>query len=273
MFKSLPIKCVLNRNPIGVVKNFSTLDNHCVLGSVLVRSDNNDCPFGGINHLQKRWNRDRPPFARRMKGKKIKLRKPIWFPTAPSKLFEIREPIHFEPHEEEQLDVLHFNYKNGLRSLQAYLHEHIYMATITAKGFTPEQVREEEEEQRRLIEENRMENMRQKELREKMTEEFKEEIEHKAFEKEMERLVLNEMEIKEIEKQVEIEIERSKSFITKDNLDEAIEFALNNPVNYEFAIDLRGKTIGATHPYALKPHDIPDSSGLEQFAEKQPTSA
>lgn len=34
--------------------------------------------------------------------------------------------------------------------------------------------------------------------------------------------------------------ELSKTFITKEKLDEAIEFALSNPVDYNFALDLNG---------------------------------
>lgn len=34
--------------------------------------------------------------------------------------------------------------------------------------------------------------------------------------------------------------ERSKSFITKEKLDGAIEFALSNPVDYNFALDIQG---------------------------------
>lgn len=34
--------------------------------------------------------------------------------------------------------------------------------------------------------------------------------------------------------------ERSKTFITAENIDEAIERALANPVDYNFAIDVEG---------------------------------
>ena len=58
------------------------------------------------------------------------------------------------------------------------------------------------------------------------------------------------------------EVERSKTFITKEKLLGAIEEALGNPVSYEFAIDKRGNVItdGKIHPYAFTPNDIPDTS-------------
>jgi small subunit ribosomal protein S26 len=43
-----------------------------------------------------------------------------------------------------------------------------------------------------------------------------------------------------IEKTVLKEIEASKSYITRDNVDQAIEHALANPVSFNFAIDLDG---------------------------------
>lgn len=39
---------------------------------------------------------------------------------------------------------------------------------------------------------------------------------------------------------VQYEIQQSKTFITHENLDEAIELALANPVDYNYAIDMAG---------------------------------
>lgn len=190
------------------------------------------------------------------------MRKPIWYPTAPSKLYDIPEPVYYAPDEWEQFDALERKYQDGLRSLQNYLHKNVYMASITTGGFDSEQVKAEYDEQVRLLKENEEENERVRVLREKMTKEFKEEIERKAVEREYERLVDLEEFKKIAEKEIRKEIERSKTYITRDRLEEAIEYALDNPVSYEFAIDLNGKIVGATHPYALRPSAVPDSSGL-----------
>lgn len=190
------------------------------------------------------------------------MRKPIWFPTAPSKLYNIREPTYYAPDEFEQLEVLERKYRDGVRSLQKYLEKEVYLASMASGGYSPEQVKAEEDEQARLLEENNKENERIRLIREEMTIKFQQEIEEQAFEKEFNRLK-EEMYAKELAKiDIENEIERSKTYITRDRFEEAIEYALSNPVSYEFAIDLNGKIIGASHPSATTPMAIPDSSGL-----------
>lgn len=46
--------------------------------------------------------------------------------------------------------------------------------------------------------------------------------------------------IERADKRIQYEIEQSKTFITHENLDEAIEVALANPVDYNYAIDMAG---------------------------------
>lgn len=68
-----------------------------------------------------------------------------------------------------------------------------------------------------------------------------------------ERAIKEEEILEEVEKQVRLEKERSKTFINAENLDKAIEFALANPVDPNFAIDpleniIRGRMTPATNP-------------------------
>lgn len=46
--------------------------------------------------------------------------------------------------------------------------------------------------------------------------------------------------IERADKRIQYEIQQSKTFITHENLDEAIEVALANPVDYNYAIDMAG---------------------------------
>ncbi|KAH9382871.1 hypothetical protein HPB48_023489 [Haemaphysalis longicornis] len=46
-----------------------------------------------------------------------------------------------------------------------------------------------------------------------------------------------------VEEIVRAEKERSSTYVTLENLDEAIEFAIENPVSYSYAIDAQGKEI------------------------------
>lgn len=212
--------------------------------------------------VQKRWY-DRQPFKRRERGRKVLIRKPIWFPTAPTKLYNIRQPLFYASDEWNQLVVSERRFNDAVRSLQKYLYDEVYSASITSGGFSSEEVKAESEEQMRLLEENAQENERVRLERENMTKEFNQEIDEKAMLKEYTRITEHEEFKKIAEEKVKQEIESSKTYITRDRLEEAIEHALRNPVSYNFAIDLNGKIIGATHPNALTPMHIPESSGLE----------
>uniref|UniRef100_L7M4U0 Small ribosomal subunit protein mS26 n=1 Tax=Rhipicephalus pulchellus TaxID=72859 RepID=L7M4U0_RHIPC len=67
----------------------------------------------------------------------------------------------------------------------------------------------------------------------------------------------------QVEEIVKLEKKRSSTYVTLENLDEAIEFAIENPISYSFAIDQQGKEIwegtphyelykqGPAHAYAL----------------------
>lgn len=46
--------------------------------------------------------------------------------------------------------------------------------------------------------------------------------------------------IERADKRIQYEIQQSKTFITHENLDEAIEVALANPVDYNYGIDMAG---------------------------------
>lgn len=46
--------------------------------------------------------------------------------------------------------------------------------------------------------------------------------------------------LSKVETQVKVEKEQAPTFITQENIDEAIEHALANPTDYNFSIDLQG---------------------------------
>lgn len=58
--------------------------------------------------------------------------------------------------------------------------------------------------------------------------------------------------------------ERSKTYILKENLDQAIEFALANPVDYNYAIDLQENIY--TGRTSNKPNSISDGETQAQSA-------
>merc|ERR1711874_736302 len=98
----------------------------------------------------------------------------------------------------------------------------------------------EEEEHQKLLKENEEENLRVAQLRQKRLEEMK-----------VETRVRIEVELEEAEEKERIRIETADAFVRQEaeeidnsikveNVQEAIEEALDNPVDYEFAIDTQG---------------------------------
>merc|ERR1712035_224908 len=143
------------------------------------------------------------------RGKRVWPRKPIGGPPAPSKLFRI--PIKPVVPQDKQAE-------SG-ESAQLKL-------------------KEEDEEHERLMEENRIENEKTALLRE---ERLKAECEA-TREKVLQSLVKKEKENVLYQERLRsfIKEQEATPFISKDEVERAIEEALSNPVNFNFAIDIRG---------------------------------
>ena len=101
-------------------------------------------------------------------------------------------------------------------------------------------IEEEKKEHMRLMEYNKKENERMLELREKrFTEALTETldtIEQFKVEKDLER----KLQIEEARKKIEETKELVKQFILKESLERAVEEAIANPTDYNFALDLEG---------------------------------
>ncbi|KAM7358244.1 mitochondrial ribosomal protein S26 [Cochliomyia hominivorax] len=168
-------------------------------------------------------------------------RKPRWLPTAKSKMFRVPERKEQSPEEKAELLRLHNNYKTQLRSVRQYLREENQRLDETSSAghfvLTAEQ---EEAEFQRCLRENEKWNQEIALIREQRLAREREEkakyVEERlrlAREREEERM-------EKIEALVKKEKELSKTFITRENLELAIEQALANPVDYNFSIDLHG---------------------------------
>ncbi|XP_030372890.1 probable 28S ribosomal protein S26, mitochondrial [Scaptodrosophila lebanonensis] len=168
-------------------------------------------------------------------------RKPRWLPVAKSKKFRVPERKKQTEEERVELLRLHNIYKTQLRSVRQYLREETVRqqetSTIDHIVFTPEQ---EEAAFQRCLEENAAWNATiaaEREVRLK-----REREEKKAYVQErLEAALIREEERKEqANEKVRREKELAKTFISRENLDVAIETALANPVDYNFSIDLGG---------------------------------
>ncbi|XP_075538100.1 small ribosomal subunit protein mS26-like [Dermacentor variabilis] len=188
--------------------------------------------------------------------------KPRWMPMAPTKLFKINMG---PPKDSEELAVLrrlHAAYKTEMKAIRNFWREqHLKDLELADEHSAVSQ--EEEREHERLLEENEKENQRVALLR----------MERNKLEeaKRVEELIQREadakaklMQLKEqVDEIVRQEKERSSTYVTLENLDEVIEFAIENPISYSYAIDPQGKEIwdgtphyelykqGPAHAYAI----------------------
>ncbi|XP_055905043.1 probable 28S ribosomal protein S26, mitochondrial [Eupeodes corollae] len=168
-------------------------------------------------------------------------RKPRWLPVAKSKVFRIPEKKPQSMDEKLELLRLHNHYKTQMRSMRMYLREESQRIreTSTADHLVMS-VEEEEAEFQRCLNLNKEwndqiaaeRNLRLEKENAAKREYIKERLEL-AKEREEDRL-------QRIEEIVRKEKEASKTFITRENIDQAIETALANPLDFNFSIDLRG---------------------------------
>jgi len=200
------------------------------------------------------------------------LRKPVWQPMAPSKLFRIKQKEELTSEEKAQREHLQHTYSINMKSIKNFLREEFYLPTLSAGGRSQEEVTKEEEEQQRLFEENDRENEKISNLRTERMNMFRKDKEAELIAQQLQIEQENIRHGKELDEIVKREIVRSKTYITKENLDIMIEEALAHETSYDFAIDTNGKLIysGTLHPYALTPRAVPEtSSNSEEYKEME----
>jgi len=181
---------------------------------------------------------------------------------APSKLFRIKEQPVVPRDERDQANHLDWLYNTKSRSIQAYFREKFYVPSLTAGGMSVEQVDDEMNDHIRLLAENDEENKRVASQRKERLTIENELIKNDLLEADLTAKMAAEEKLDEAKAIVDAEVRRSATFITMDTLEKAIEEALQNPVNYEFAIDKKGQIVndGKVHPYAYNPSAIPETS-------------
>ncbi|KAH7640713.1 mitochondrial ribosomal protein S26 [Dermatophagoides farinae] len=194
--------------------------------------------------------------------RKEPFRKPIWQPIAPSKLYRIRKKEEMSEQEKKQREHLEYTYNVNIKSIKQFLHQEFYLPIVNAEqGGSNEFVHEEEELEKAMIENDR-ENQRVAAMREERLKLFQQELDAKM----MAMKIQQEEEKRQIGEQfdqiVSQEIERSKTYITRDNIDAKIDEVLTHQTNYDYAIDVNGRIIfdGSLHPYALRPKAVPETS-------------
>ncbi len=176
---------------------------------------------------------------RRHRGNVMQHRKPRWIPLANSTL--LRPPAQdFTPQSEhEQMNVLKVAYNERLSAIVQYLYED-YLIYSDVGEAAREAARREQKEHERLLEENQRDNQRVAALRDQRQKVEREQREKEILQKVAEKKRLDEQKRQETEELVGEVIEDMANLVTMENLVENIEKALDEPLDYEYAIDLQG---------------------------------
>ncbi|OTF80277.1 hypothetical protein BLA29_008522 [Euroglyphus maynei] len=193
--------------------------------------------------------------------RKEPFRKPIWQPMAPSKLYRIRKKEELSDQERQQREHLDYTYNVNMESIKQFLHREFYLPTVNSEqGGTNEFINEEELEKAMI--ENDHENQRIAKMRDERLKLFQQELEAKLMAMKIQKEEENRQIGEQFDRLVSQEIERSKTYITRDNIDAKIDETLTHQTNYDYAIDVNGRIMfdGSLHPYALRPKAVPETS-------------
>lgn len=169
-------------------------------------------------------------------------------PVAKSKVDRVKEPPPVDPVEMVVLRERYTEYQLIMKALRLEFKEEVLRKRYEEQtgSLAEERARQDAEEHRALMAFNQEENQRLLKLRILRVQNEMEEAERKKLEADLQ----SEEKQQELIKQREMEIlqlqEDAKNFITLENLDERIEAALDNPKNYNFAIDKEGRVVKQT---------------------------
>ncbi|XP_047201881.1 28S ribosomal protein S26, mitochondrial [Girardinichthys multiradiatus] len=169
-------------------------------------------------------------------------------PVAKSKEGRIKVPPPVDPVEMVVLKERYSEYELIMRALRLEFKEEVLRKKYEKEtgSQAEEKSRQEKEEHRALMDWNDQENLQMLKARILRIQKEEEEAESKTVEAAIQR----EEELQEFIRQKEKEIlqlqEEAKNFITLENLDQRIEEALDNPKNYNFAIDKEGSVVKRT---------------------------
>lgn len=177
-------------------------------------------------------------------------RKPIWLPTAKSKLFKVAPRKKLPVEEYEELKRLHNNYRTKIKSIRKYFEDNYSIHNM--EKFDEEQHKNTiEADFARCNVVNDEWNANVKVLREQRVNKELEDTLNVAKQRLQERIEFNAKKHEMIEEIVRREKEAAKDFITIDKIDSAIEYAINNPVDYNYALDLEGNKISGQETNSL----------------------
>lgn len=166
-------------------------------------------------------------------------------PTAPSKLFRISDHTFYSSEEIHQIKRLQAAYKAQSISIREFMRHEFFLPAESSGGLPNEFIERERADDEKIHSENERKNQeiaKQKEIfMNNQMKSFEEQILDEKLRKE-DFLLRRAMEVDEY-----IKAEKSDplSVVTPDNIDIAIDRAMENPIDLEFCIDRRGRRMGS----------------------------
>ncbi|KAF3700812.1 28S ribosomal protein S26, mitochondrial [Channa argus] len=169
-------------------------------------------------------------------------------PVAKSKEGRIKVPPPVDPVEMVVLKERYTEYQMIMRALRLEFKEEVLRKKYEEEtgSLAEERARQEAEEHRALMAWNNEENLRMLKVRMMRIKKEEEEAERKRLDTAIQREQEQQEFLKEKEREILQLQEEAKNFITLENLDQRIEEALDNPKNYNFAVDKEGRVIKQT---------------------------
>ncbi|XP_035529438.1 28S ribosomal protein S26, mitochondrial [Morone saxatilis] len=169
-------------------------------------------------------------------------------PVAKSKVGRIKVPSSVDPVEMVVLKERYSEYQLLMSALRLEFKEEVLQRKYEEEtgSLAEERARQEVEEHRALMDWNDRENLRLLKLRILRVQKEKEEAERKQLEAAIKQEQEQQEYIKEKEREILQLQEEAKNFITLENLDQRIEEALDNPKNYNFALNKEGRVVKKT---------------------------
>uniref|UniRef100_A0A5S6QTS8 Small ribosomal subunit protein mS26 n=1 Tax=Trichuris muris TaxID=70415 RepID=A0A5S6QTS8_TRIMR len=178
--------------------------------------------------------------ARQMSRRVPKPGKPPNLPLAKTKRYRVMHIPWQDPAEVKEMLWRRHVYNCAVKSIREYYRQCI--AGKQTESLASASYHDEiEQEFKMLLEENDALNKKQADKREAESVEKRRRMEEEIVAMVEKHVQQSSVELEKREKEVLEWIERSKDFVTLDNMDEMIERALESPVDFNFAMDVHGR--------------------------------
>jgi len=180
-------------------------------------------------------------------------RKPIWMPTAPTKLFRMSVLTRefYDNEEVEQIKKLQAVYNSQMESISNFMRVEFYEPASKAGGIPAEFLQMEAEEDKKINEENDRLNA---EIAKQKAEFFAERLRYLEDEVINEKLKREDAIIEasqKVDDYIKSVKDKPDACVTPDNFEALMIKALENPVNHEFCIDTYGRKYESEPPQIL----------------------